>query len=127
MKKRYFLILLIFVITACVFLAIYFEPVVRQKVFKKMALNEFLYDKNSNHWNELYLDKNGNASYKGMVIIKNKDHKPINSETAFTDDELIIYFRAQGIRPEEWGCDISDTINNGTLGCYLLMPSEKPH
>jgi len=101
------------------------EPVICQKIFKKMTLEEFLQDKNPNRWNEVYLNKDKNVEYKGMVIIRDDDHRAINNESAYYDDELIIYFRANGIRPEKWGCDQSDTLKNGTLGCYINKPVEK--
>lgn len=94
-------------------------PAIRQKVFKTMTVEEFLHEENTNRWSEVYINKNGNVEYKNMVIIKDSDHKPINEKTAYSDTELILLFRAQGDRPEERGCDPTDIVNNGTLGCYL--------
>lgn len=78
-----------------------------------MTVYEFLHEENTNHWNELYLNKGGNVEYKNMVIVKDDDHKPINEKSAFTNTELIMLFRAKGIRPEEWGCDLNDTAKTG--------------
>lgn len=106
------------------FLLSYFEPLFRQKIFKTMTVEEFLDDKNPNRHNELYLNKDGDVEYKKMVIIKDNDHKPLNSNSAYYDDELIMYFRANGIRPEKLGCNQSDRIKNGTLGCYIDNPDK---
>ena len=86
---------------------------------KTITINEFLYDPNPTHWKEVYLNKYGQVSYRGRVIVRDEDKKPITEKIAYTTLELILLFRSEGIRPEEEGCDQSDTIKNGTLGCYI--------
>ncbi len=89
--------------------------------YQTMTFEEFLYDKNTNHWNEVYYTKEGYIAYKNKVILREiqDESAPLTRDNAYSNNEIILAFRADGIRPEEWGCDVSDFARNGTIGCYL--------
>ena len=88
-----------------------------------MTIKEFLYDKNSNHWNDLYINKYGNVEYNGKIILNN-NLLPLNINNAYSYTELDILFAAQKVEPKE-GCNPADHIKNGRLGCYMDMPDEE--
>lgn len=90
------------------------------KKSETITLKEYLHADKEN--GILKLNKNGDVIYNNKVIIT-KRNTPINNKTAYTDDEIIILFYAKGLKPEP-GCDPSDTVKNGTLGCYIDMPEE---
>jgi hypothetical protein len=72
---------------------------------------------------KLKLNKNGDVTYKGKVII-NEEGNPINNNS-YSYLEIKIYLVASGAVPKE-GCDETDTINNGIfgLGCYIYESDE---
>ncbi len=91
--------------------------------FKTMTIKEFLYDKNNNHWNELYINKHGNVEYNKRVILNN-NFVPLNNANAYSYTELDILFAAQKIKPRE-GCNPADYIKNGRLGCFMDIPDKE--
>ena len=100
------------------------EMVSGYKKSETITLDDYLYD-NSKHKRHLKLNKNGDVTYKGKVIITSTN-KTINDYSC--GDAYLwmkIYFVANGSKPRK-GCDERDTINNGIygLGCYIYTPEE---
>ncbi len=107
-KKTVLIFLILFTITLFIVSITYFEPVVRQKIFKKMTVNEFLHEKNTNRWSELYLNKDGNVEYKNMVIIRDNDHKIVDGGNIGVKEEIKIlhksgWYRNKGVKLENFG------------------------
>ena len=100
------------------------EMVSGYKKSETITLDDYLYD-NSKHKRHLKLNKNGDVTYKGKVIITSTN-KTINDYSC--GDAYLwmkIYFVANGAKPRK-GCDEQDIINNGIygLGCYIDTPQE---
>lgn len=68
---------------------------------------------------EIYINKKGDLKPKNKVIIKH-NKIPLNGKTAFTDLELIMYYKAKGSKPRK-DCDPKDWNKNGHfgIGCYI--------
>ena len=50
-----------------------------------------------------------------------KEGVPLNRETAYSDNELKLYFNAAKIKPKK-GCNPHDTDKNGSMGCFIDTP-----
>lgn len=96
------------------------ESIHKYKEPETISLDEYLYTDKTN--GELILNENNDVIFNNKVIIIT-DGIPLNKDTAYTDLELKIYFVASGAEPRE-GCDPTDTLKNGTLGCYIYSDEE---
>ena len=76
---------------------------------------------NAQDWNAAKLDKNGNATYRGKVILTERG-LPLNDENAYTTPEIKTMLSLKGIKPRK-DCDPSDP-KNGSMGCYIDNPDE---
>ena len=93
------------------------EHSVYYKKSETISLDKYLH-KSKKESDKLKLNRNGDVTYNGKVII-NKEGKPINNNS-YSYLEIKIYLVASDAAPKE-GCDETDTINNGIygLGCYI--------
>lgn len=76
---------------------------------------------NAQDWNAVKLDKNGNATYRGKVILTEKG-LPLNDENAYTTPEIKTMLFLKGTKPKE-DCAPNDP-KNGSMGCYINNPDE---
>lgn len=76
---------------------------------------------NAQDWDAAKLDKNGNATYRGKLILTEKG-LPLNNDNAYTTQEIKTMLALEGIKPKP-GCDPSDP-KNGSMGCYINNPDE---
>ena len=85
--------------------------------------NEYLhYPKDKDDVKELKINENGDIIFRNKVIL-NSEKIPLNENNANTDTELKILFAAKGYAPRE-GCNPEDIANNGSLGCYIDIPTD---
>ena len=96
---------------------------VNKQELKTISFDEYL-DSTTKYGdlNKTKLDSNGNATYRGKIVLTGKG-VPLNSKNAYTTQELKVMFMLEGVTPRE-GCDPEDTLTNGTLGCYMQNPDE---
>lgn len=89
-----------------------------------ISFNDYLkIDKQKNKKKFLKLNKDGNVIFKKKIVLTNNG-EPLNYKTAYTDNEFRVLFTAKGIKPRK-GCNPTDTVTNGTLGCYIDNPDLK--
>ena len=94
------------------------------KKTETISLDEYL-QRNNASFSLLKLNKNGDVTHKGKVIITPAG-TPINDFTSGNSYLLFkIYLVAKGTKPRE-NCNEQDTKTNGAygLGCYIDTPEE---
>ncbi len=89
---------------------------------KFISLEDFLSDNSDLKWSETKLNAKGEVTFQNKIILNNEG-VPLKDDTANTTTEMEIMIVAKGIKPKP-NCDESDTINNGTFGCYIDIPDE---